>query len=86
MCIRDRPGPGGARFAAGGLRDTTRVASGDPDMWSEILLENREALLPAVRDLLAAGAQLAAAIESADAAALRALLAEAQHLRAMRYP
>jgi len=81
-----RSGPGGARFAAGGLRDTTRVASGDPDMWSEILLENREALLPAVRDLLAAGAQLVAAIESADAAALRALLAEAQHLRAMRYP
>ena len=33
-----------ADIAGGGLRDTTRVASGDPALWSEILLENRDAL------------------------------------------
>ena len=32
-------------FSAGGLRDTTRVASGDPELWRQILLANREALL-----------------------------------------
>lgn len=31
-------------LAGGGLRDTTRVASGDPELWTEIMLENRDAL------------------------------------------
>lgn len=33
-----------AELAGGGLRDTTRVASGDAGLWTEILLENRDAL------------------------------------------
>ena len=31
------------RYAGQGLRDTSRVAAGDPAMWLEILLENRHA-------------------------------------------
>lgn len=31
-------------LAGGGLKDTTRVAAGDPELWTEILLENRDAL------------------------------------------
>ena len=31
-------------LAAGGFRDTTRVASGSPDLWVEILLANRDAV------------------------------------------
>jgi len=34
---------GDLNLAAGGFRDTTRVASGPPDLWAEILLANREA-------------------------------------------
>ena len=37
-------------LAAGGYRDTTRVASGDPAMWAEIMVENREALTTALED------------------------------------
>jgi prephenate dehydrogenase len=81
-----RPDPSAAQFAAGGLRDTTRVASGDPDMWCEILLENREALLPVWRDFREAVDQFTAAIESNDAGTLRAMLTEARRLRATRYP
>ena len=33
-----------ADLAGGGLRDTTRVAAGDPKLWTEILLENADAL------------------------------------------
>lgn len=43
-------------ISGGGFRDTTRVSSGNPEMWSEIIKENREALRPliekAVQDLL----------------------------------
>ena len=37
--------------AATGFRDTTRVASGDPQVWTDIFTTNREAVLEAV-DLL----------------------------------
>ncbi|MFT6178011.1 MAG: prephenate dehydrogenase [Akkermansiaceae bacterium] len=37
-------------LAAGGFRDTTRVATGDPAMWAEIMVENRDALSLALED------------------------------------
>jgi len=42
--------PSDADLAAGGYRDTTRVASGDPAMWAEIMMENRTALTSALHD------------------------------------
>ncbi len=33
------------RFAAGGFRDFTRIASSDPVMWRDVCIANREALL-----------------------------------------
>jgi len=35
---------GDCEVSGNGLRDTTRVASGDAVMWSEILMENRDAV------------------------------------------
>jgi prephenate dehydrogenase len=53
------------RFAASGFRDFTRIAASSPEMWRDIALANREALLAeidayrnrldSVRDLLSAG-------------------------------
>ena len=36
-----------------GLRDLTRLADADSNLWSQILLKNRERLTPAISDLLA---------------------------------
>lgn len=35
-------------YAAGGLRDLTRVASSDPSMWRDIVMANRDAVLEAM--------------------------------------
>lgn len=36
------------QLGGGGLRDTTRVASGDPDLWQQILGQNRSEVLRAI--------------------------------------
>jgi prephenate dehydrogenase len=81
-----QPNPEFARYAAGGLQDTTRVASGDPGMWQEILMENREALLPALRDLRHAADEVIRSLESGDSTLLLDRLTEARLLRSTRYP
>ncbi len=78
--------PSYAAFAAGGLRDTTRVAEGNPSMWAGILLHNSEAVILALRDLITDGAALLRSLETKDHAALRALLTEAHTLRIGAFP
>jgi prephenate dehydrogenase len=41
--------PGQARLGAGGLRDTTRIAASDPQLWSQILLSNRDNIRVALK-------------------------------------
>jgi len=37
------------KFAAGGLRDTTRIASGDPELWLSISKQNKKEIIEALR-------------------------------------
>lgn len=39
------------KYAAGGFRDFTRIASSDPTMWLDICLANRDELIPLIEEL-----------------------------------
>ena len=69
-------------FGGGGLRDTTRIAAGDPDMWAEILTENRAALLTPMRETLADLTEILALLEAGDQEAVHQWLDHAKALRA----
>jgi prephenate dehydrogenase len=64
------------QLTAGGWRDLTRIASGDPDLWSQILLDNRASILNSLAGFEKTMAEFRAALENADAAKLRQLLME----------
>ena len=50
LCSRLRSrDPAWRNFAGAGLRDSTRIASGDPRLWREILRQNQEEVLRAIR-------------------------------------
>lgn len=70
-----------ARLAAGGYRDTTRVAAGDPLMWRDILLANRVALLARLDAFTATLARLRASIARGDAEEIEAQLRATQAAR-----
>ena len=68
-------------FAARGFTDTTRIASGDPALWVDICLANRDALLPALRGMQGRLGEFVGALESGDAAGLSRFLTAAQERR-----
>ena len=61
-------------FAGGGLRDTTRIGAGDPTMWIEILRQNREEVLRALRQFEDELHTFQTALANGDFAELRARL------------
>lgn len=83
ICLAD---PTLGTFGGGGLRDTTRVAAGDPSMWAEIITENRSALVAPLRHLISDLAALLDSLEAGDQEAARQWLAEAKHLRDQLHP
>ena len=70
-----------AELAGGGLRDTTRVAAGDPDLWTEIMLENRDALQRSVSESISELHQFQQILKDNDENAMRAYLVEAKRRR-----
>lgn len=69
------------RYAAGGFRDFTRIASSDPRMWHDICVANREQLLEMIARFSADLAQLADAIRADDRAAILATFERAKRAR-----
>jgi prephenate dehydrogenase len=69
------------RYAAGGLRDFTRIASSDATMWRDIMLANRESVLAAI-DLFSENlAQLRQAVDNSNGAQLHGIFSRAKAAR-----
>jgi prephenate dehydrogenase len=69
------------RLAGAGALDTTRIASGDPELWTHIFLQNRDNVLAGLSRCEHELAALRAAIENRDEERLRNLLAVAKKNR-----
>ena len=63
-------------FSAGSYKDLTRVAWLNADMWSELILDNRESMLAEIDSFIASMNAYRDAIAADDFDALRALLQE----------
>jgi prephenate dehydrogenase len=69
------------RYAASGFRDFTRIAGSSPEMWRDISLANRDALLGELDAYLAQLATMRAMLAAGDGAALESVYANAQRAR-----
>lgn len=68
-------------FAAGGFRDFTRIAASSPEMWRDVCLANRSALLAELDGYTEVLAKLRAAIDRGDGAALETAFARSRAAR-----
>ena len=70
-----------AEFGAGGLRDTTRIAASSPEMWRDICLTNRDAILSALRLFGASFAEFERLVEAGDGEPLAAMFERGRAMR-----
>ncbi len=70
-----------AEYGAGGLRDTTRIAASSAEMWRDICLTNRPAILAALKLFRGSLDKFTDAVERSDAAELMALFERGRRMR-----
>jgi prephenate dehydrogenase len=69
------------RLAAGGFKDTTRIAAGSPKLWCGIAFDNAEQVKAGLRDLQGILDQFADALETGDRQKLTEMLKAAADVR-----
>lgn len=69
------------RLAAGGFKDSTRIAAGSPELWCGIAFDNKDALSDGLDEIQGIIGAFADALASDDRAALTVLLADAAAAR-----
>lgn len=69
------------RLAAGGFKDSTRIAAGSPELWCGIAFDNKDALSDGLDEIQGIIGAFADALASDDRASLTALLADAAAAR-----
>lgn len=69
-------------FSGGGLRDTVRIAGSSPEMWRDICIANRAALVPLVDGYISELEAARAALAAGDGESLEHMFRAAQKARA----
>jgi prephenate dehydrogenase len=69
------------RLAAGGFRDMTRIAAGDPGIWPDICIANQDAIVTALDDYLRSLAVVRGLVAAGDGDALLQVLERARSAR-----
>jgi prephenate dehydrogenase len=69
------------RFAAGGFRDFTRIASSDPVMWRDICLSNRDQVMVMMKRYRIEMEKMYKALEAGDGEKLREIFERAKKVR-----
>ncbi len=73
------------RYAAGGFKDFSRIASGDAVMWRDICLTNKDAILELLEQYQNGLTQLQQAIEKQDGETLKTVFERAKQARDTRF-
>lgn len=73
-------------MAGGGFRDATRTAASNPDLWTGILRQNRNATLEALSDFMGALERVRSAIADDDWEEVSAALVGGREARALLHP
>lgn len=73
--------PAALGFAARGFKDTTRIAASDPAMWTDILLDNRDAIVASLGAFRGALDELERVIVAGDRRGIEQLLARIKSRR-----
>lgn len=70
-----------ANSVGGGFRDFTRIAAGDPELWMDILIQNKKEVIHSLKDYIAELTTQLGHLENGDEKAIFESLAKAQKLR-----
>jgi prephenate dehydrogenase len=68
-------------LAGQGLRDVSRLADSDPELWSELLIGNSNEILPKISEVINRLSKLASALEKDDPSSVIEFLAEGREGR-----
>jgi prephenate dehydrogenase len=69
------------KYAAGGFKDFTRIASSDPTMWLDICLANKGEIVPLIRQLKAELEKIAKMLENSEEQTLFEVFSRAKNAR-----
>ena len=79
--VRDELSSAHLGFSAGSYQDMTRVATVDPDIWTDLFLANRASLDAVLTRLIDRLVEYRDAIRGIDAGVLKSLLAEGRKMK-----
>ena len=68
-------------LAAGGFKDTTRIASGNPELWKDIFITNKKNIIKDIRILKKELSKIEAALKTSNASELLKLFERAKDIR-----